>query len=211
MPLWRVDHSSRGVYRVWCLCDHVASIMSKQWPTRCCCAIEGGGGACINVYMHFWAYIHINSLNIDGRKSFRETLKRRIKRTGFMSGILFRCLAVVEIIQHKGRHVCFGEFVYSCEIWSCRGGVACADFRLKCDAASLRNPFSTFRGETVASKSQQWISRWANSNLRRTESSYTIFATKISLASIKEDDPGMLFTMLIRRSSFPPEFIDVYV
>jgi len=161
--------------------------------------------------MHFCTYIRINSLNIDGRKAFRETLKRRIKCTGFMSGILSRCLAVVEIIQHKVCHVCFGEFVCSCEIWSCRGGVACAYFHLKCDAASLSNPFSTFRGETVASKSQQVITRWANSNLRRTESAHTIFATKCSLTSITEDDPGMLFTMLIRRSSFPPEFIGIYV
>jgi hypothetical protein len=76
-----------------------------------------------------------------------------------MSGILFLRLAVVEIIQHKGRHVCFGEYVYSCEIWSCRGGVAWASIRLKCDNASLRNPFSKFRGETVTSKSQQWITR----------------------------------------------------
>jgi hypothetical protein len=50
-------------------------------------------------------------------------------------------------------------FVYSCVIWNSRGGVACASFHLKCDAASLPNPFSTFRGETIASKSQQWITR----------------------------------------------------
>jgi hypothetical protein len=137
-----------------------------------------GNKICITVYMHLCAYVRINSLNIDGRKAFRETLKRRIMRTSFISGIFFRCLAVVEIIQHKWRHVCFGEFLYSCEIKFCRGGVACASFHLKWDAASLPNPFSTFRGETVASKSQQWITRWVNSNLRRTESAHTIFATK---------------------------------
>jgi len=32
-------------YRIWCVCDHEASVMRRPWPARGCQARWGGGGS----------------------------------------------------------------------------------------------------------------------------------------------------------------------